>query len=278
MKHADPVPHGLADAMDRVACRASPLGTPLVYYEETGSTNDVAAGLAASGSPHGTLVVARTQTQGRGRHTRQWFSPPDAGLYFSLVLRPPPDTRVSVPVLTLAAGVAVAEGIERQCGLSAQIKWPNDLVMPAPLALRPRSRWGKLAGVLAEATVVGTIIQHVVLGIGINVQDEAYPAELTGVATSLAREAGRDVEPFPVLAECVAALQGRWQQLFAGQLALVLDEWRRRSPSSKGASVRVVQGNVPVAGETCGLDVDGALCVAVGENVMKVVAGEVQWL
>ncbi|MGE3842715.1 MAG: biotin--[acetyl-CoA-carboxylase] ligase [Vicinamibacterales bacterium] len=279
MIRSDPVPAAIADALTAVCDVAAPFGRPIVFLEETGSTNDVAAQLAAGGAGHGALVVARTQTRGRGRATREWFSPPDSGLYFSLVLRPPGVATTTVPLVTLAAGVAVSDGIEKACGLSIELKWPNDLIVPARLGVPSRVRWMKLGGLLAEAASVGNIVQHIILGIGVNVREEAYPPALSTIATSLAREAGREVDAAAILAQCLVALRQRWEQLFTGQAAGVLQAWRQRSPSATGVPVAIIQdGGAMATGETCGLDDTGALCVRTDGRVVRVMSGDVQWV
>jgi BirA family biotin operon repressor/biotin-[acetyl-CoA-carboxylase] ligase len=244
------------------------------YFTEVESTNDVAAALVAEGAPHGALVVADAQTRGRGRQGHTWFSPPGAGLYFSLLFRPGPIDPATVGLLTLAAGVAIAEAVERVCGVSAELKWPNDLVIRR--SGEPGGR-RKLAGILAEAALVGTCVEHVVLGIGVNLCDSAYPPELADRVTSLAREAGAPVDRFDLLAECLAAVQERWTNLVAGDAAVVLQEWRRRSPSAVGAPVLVQRGGTMRPGITAGLLGDGALQVDAGGETVRVVAGEVQW-
>src|SRR5512134_2605824 len=118
---AEPVPPEIVAALGVTSGRRGPFGEPLYFFTETGSTNDVAASLAERGASEGTTVVASSQTAGRGRLGRGWFSPPGAGLYVSVVFRP-----VSpVALLTLAAGVAVAEGVHAATGLPTEIKWPN---------------------------------------------------------------------------------------------------------------------------------------------------------
>ena len=109
----DPLPPDVAEAMRRLGDRRGYLGDPLYYFQETGSTNDVAAGYAERGARQGTTVVAAAQTSGRGRLGRSWYSPPGAGLYVSIVIR----SSAATPYLTLAGGVAVAEGIRAATGL-----------------------------------------------------------------------------------------------------------------------------------------------------------------
>jgi BirA family biotin operon repressor/biotin-[acetyl-CoA-carboxylase] ligase len=276
---SDPVPPALGAAVEVVAGRAGALGRSIVYFQEVGSTNDVADPLASQGASDGTLVVAGAQTQGRGRQGRQWFSPPSAGLYFSLVLRPDLAHHGGVtPLTTLAAGVAVAEGIERACGLTADLKWPNDLVAGTDRSRAGTSRRRKLAGILAEGSITGGRVQHVALGIGINVREGAFPPELADRATSLELELGREVPPFTVLAECLAAFAERWGQVRRGEWRPMLDAWRRRSPSAVGSLVAVQTGHGRATGRTSGLNDDGSLSVDVGGTEIRVVAGEVQWL
>src|SRR5690606_6342284 len=142
----------------------------------TASTNDEAARLAAAGATQGTTVVAAAQTAGRGRLGRAWFSPPGAGLYASVVIRDPR----AAPLLTLAAGVAIAEGIRAAAGLPVEIKWPNDLVVDAGLGRRR-----KLAGILTEGSSGVDGLQFVIVGFGVNLLPAAYPADIADRATSL---------------------------------------------------------------------------------------------
>jgi BirA family biotin operon repressor/biotin-[acetyl-CoA-carboxylase] ligase len=146
-------------------------------------------------------------------------------------------------------------------------------------------RWGpagrerrKLAGILAEGAVLGDGVSHVILGIGINVCETAYPPELADRVTSIAGEAGRDVAPCEVLAGCVTALADRWRAVVAGRSAEMLAEWRRRSPSAVGASVIVSTERGHVQGVTRGLANDGSLRVELPDRIVNVVAGEVQWV
>src|SRR5215204_4022001 len=139
----EPAPCELRAALLQTAARRAAFGEPLHYFSEIGSTNDEAARLAEAGAAEGTTVVAGAQSAGRGRLGRSWFSPAGAGLYASVVLR----DRRAAPLLTLAGGVAVAEGIRAATALPVEIKWPNDVVVRDG---GRRQRPLKLAGVLAE--------------------------------------------------------------------------------------------------------------------------------
>src|SRR5688572_17809256 len=139
---SEPLPEEIRAALAAGAARRGPFGDPVVFLTETPSTNDVAMAMAEQGAPEGTMVMALTQTAGRGRLGREWVSPPGAGLYLSIICR----NAAIAPILTLAGGVAVALGIRRATGLPVLIKWPNDIVIPDTAA---PGRRRKLAGILA---------------------------------------------------------------------------------------------------------------------------------
>jgi BirA family transcriptional regulator, biotin operon repressor / biotin---[acetyl-CoA-carboxylase] ligase len=258
------LPADIVDALERVRPRFPGAAIPgLLYFPSVGSTNDLAARLAASdpAASDGWAIVAEQQTAGRGRLGRAWFSPPGAGLYLSIVVRPP------CPVVTLAAAVAFATALRACAHLMVDIKWPNDLV----IARR------KLAGILTEG--VGTdVIERAVVGVGINLRTAAYPADLADRATSIESELGRPIEPGIVLAECLASFSERVSELRDGQQAAVLDRWRSLSPSAVGAPVKWVAPDGPREGTTAGLDADGALLVLTAHGVERVIAGEIRWL
>jgi BirA family biotin operon repressor/biotin-[acetyl-CoA-carboxylase] ligase len=266
----DPVPSEFADALRAARVRLGPLADPLYYFHETTSTNDVAAALAERGAREGAVVLAAAQTAGRGRLGRQWFSPPGAGLYFSVVLR---STRAA-PFLTLAGGVAVAAGIRAANGLPLEIKWPNDVVTAGTSG---PSRRRKLAGILAEASTTTEGLQHVILGIGINLGPSSYPVELADRATSIETELGRPVDAAGVFAEVLAALSAELDPLSRGESAGLLARWRRLAPSAAGSAIECDTPQGRVAGIAAGVADDGALLVRVGDRVERVIAGEVLW-
>ena len=264
----DPVPDDIAAALASSAARRGCFGEPLYFFTETGSTNDVAATLAERGAPEGTTVIASRQTAGRGRFGRTWFSPQGAGLYVSVVCR----NSAAAPLLTLAGGVAVAEGIRAASGLPAMIKWPNDVVAGDVRTRR------KLAGILAEASTGVDGLQYVILGLGINLRPAAYPAELADRATSIESELGRAADAGMVLAETLAAFHALFTRLTAGDREHVLARWRDLAPSSRGA---VVVWTTPAGerrGTSAGIDDAGALLVKVGSQVERIISGELRWI
>lgn len=266
----DALPSDLADALRAVGARRGSLADPVYYFQETASTNDVAAAYAERGAPEGTTVIAAAQTSGRGRLGRSWFSPPGAGLYFSVVIR----SSRAAPFLTLAGGVAVAEGVRAATGLPLEIKWPNDVVTRGSTG---PSRRRKLAGVLAEASSSADGLQHVILGIGINLSPASYPPGLADRASSVETELGRAVESGVVLAEVLAALAAELEPLARGDASGLLVRWRRLAPSAMGAAVECDTPLGRSSGIAAGIADDGALLVRMGNRVERVIAGEVVW-
>lgn len=267
-----PLPSDLADALEARRRDLAPLGGEILYFETIGSTNDVAATLAAKGGHEGTIVVADAQTAGRGRRGRSWFSPPGAGLYVSTILSPAragAQRERATALLTIAAGVALAEAVERATGLSPAIKWPNDLLVDRR----------KLAGILAEGVTSpsNADVQAVVLGYGINVAPAAYPPELASRVTSLETELGRAVDRAMLCAESLASLAARYRDLVAGRFDAILDAWRARALGTRGARVEWDTPQGVRIGTTEGVDAMGALLVRTGERVERIVAGEVRW-
>lgn len=231
-----------------------------------GSTNDVIAGLADDGAPHGTVVVAHTQTAGRGRHGHQWFSPPGSGLYLSCLLRmhsPPP------PVLTLGTGVAVAEALATAAGVPAFLDWPNDVMTQVEGAPR------KVAGILTEAATEGPRAR-VVVGIGINLRDSAWPPELVGVAASVEGVTAQPVDAAALLVEVLAGLARRYGEVESGATADLLARWESLAPSSRGATVEWLSGQTRRRGVSAGIDAQGALRVRVGSRMERLTGGAVR--
>jgi BirA family transcriptional regulator, biotin operon repressor / biotin---[acetyl-CoA-carboxylase] ligase len=253
------------DAFERARTRLAPLARRVLYFTTTESTNDVAASLAAEPESFGTVVMADAQTAGRGRRGHTWFSPAGSGLYVSVILAPSraADPDRATTLLTLAAGVAIAEGVERATGLTPAIKWPNDLLVSGR----------KLAGILAEA-----FGGAVVLGYGVNLGPAAYPRELRDRATCLETELGRPIDRAAVAVETLAALASRYDDLVSGRFDAILDAWRRRAPTHRGAQVVWDTPAGPQSGVTDGIDDTGALLVRVADRVERIVAGEVRWL
>jgi BirA family biotin operon repressor/biotin-[acetyl-CoA-carboxylase] ligase len=257
------VPADVREELSRRADQLGIFGRRVHWLETASSTNDIAARLAESGAEPGTLVAAEAQTSGRGRMGRSWFSPPGAGLYVSVVLRPDPP-----PLLTLAAGVALADGIQASTGLQAEIKWPNDLLVGKR----------KLAGILAEAAAQGGRLEFVILGFGVNLRPAAYPPELADRATSIEAELNRPADRAMILAEILSALASRCTDLQQGRFDAILSAWRTRAPSLRGAVVEWDTPGGPERGRAEDIDAAGALLVRVDGRTVRLFAGEVRWI
>ena len=267
---SDPVPADIERALGASAGLRNGFGDRLYYFSEIGSTNDEAASLAQRGAAEGTMVLASSQTAGRGRLGRQWFSPADAGLYASVICR----DRRAAPLLTIAGGVAVAEGIRVATGLPVEIKWPNDVVMVT--GVPPTRR--KIAGILAEASSATDGLQYVVLGFGVNLRPSAYPPAIAARATAIETELGRPVEPGPLLAAILSAFGSAFASLRGGDSTAVLARWRVLAPSATGAQVRYEAAGATREGVTAGMADDGALLVRSGSDMQRIIAGEILWL
>jgi BirA family biotin operon repressor/biotin-[acetyl-CoA-carboxylase] ligase len=240
--------------------------TPTILrFDSLPSTNTEAARQASLGAPEGLCVVAREQTAGRGRRQRAWVSPKDAGLYFSIVLRPRTQAR-DWPLITLAAAVAASDALAEAFALETDIKWPNDLLAGGR----------KLCGILAE-TFETPRGRAVVVGIGVNLTNRAFPTEILSAATSVEERTGRAPDRERLLASLTRALARRYEELQAeGGEAETVRAWESRSSFARGRRVRVALAGETFEGTTRGLEPDGALRVETDAGQVRVVrAGDV---
>ncbi len=243
------------------------LGQTLHYFEEVGSTSDVAKQLAEEGADHGEVVVAEAQTAGRGRRGRGWFSAPGKNLAFSVVLRPelPPQRAAE---LTLVASVALCDAV-RDAGVAAGIKWPNDLLHEGR----------KLAGILTEMEAESDRVHWVVLGVGVNVnvREAELPEELRPIATSLAEARGEPVPRALFAAACLSRLE-QWLDRHAEEgFGPVRAAWRERS-DTLGREVAVEVGDRSLTGRAEDIDESGALLVRTEGRLERVLSGDVRLL
>lgn len=237
----------------------------ILRFDSIDSTNLEAMRQAKAGASEGLCVIAREQTQGRGRLDRRWHSPKDAGLYLSILLRPPFELS-KWPLITLAAALAVSDAITKSYGLAIDVKWPNDICFDDQ----------KLCGILAETveTETGTAA---VVGIGINLLAEAVPEGLKGRATSIESISDQRIDPNLLIDNVVKAFAARYQVLHDedGQ-EHTLREWCANSSYAFGRSVRVAIGDDGFTGVTRGLESDGALRVEMADGKVRIVrAGDV---
>jgi BirA family transcriptional regulator, biotin operon repressor / biotin---[acetyl-CoA-carboxylase] ligase len=211
------------------------------YYQTLDSTMHVAARLADSGAPAGTTVVADEQTAGIGRYRRPWHSEAESGLYLSVVLRMP----VS-PMITMALGLAAVDAIQKSTGVACDLRWPNDVLIEDR----------KLAGILTHLDGPA-----VIAGIGINVNQAAFPPELAVVATSLRMVSGQRQSREKLLVELLPAVDVFCSTLVREGKPAILEMFSHASSYVRGRRVRVDRENEVLTGTTAGLTADGFLLV-----------------
>jgi len=252
-------------------CRRLPsqfLDRPLTVqvYTSVDSTNQEARRLILQGLGQGTVIVADTQTAGRGRLGRHWESPQGTGIWFSLILEPGVSLQ-ETSQYSFVMAVAVAEGIRQATGLDAVVKWPNDVLLDGK----------KICGILLELVAEMTQVHQLIVGIGINANQKItdFPPEVQAKATSLAIAAGRSVQRADVLCAVLRAVEVNCQLLQQQGFAAIRDKWTALS-CVVGQAVRVVrQGDTLLTGIAEGLDLDGALLVRTAQGVERVLAGDV---
>ncbi len=240
-----------------------PFGENIIYKEEIDSTNIEAKRQAEAGAVHGTVVIAESQEQGRGRKGKAWSSPKGTGIWMSLVLRP--EIRPErAACLTLTAALAVSRAVEHVTGLSAQIKWPNDLVINGK----------KICGILTEMSSEMDFIHYVVTGIGINVNMERFQEELP-FATSLQIESGRPYIRAELAAWVLREFDACYQDfLETGDLEKLLSDYNERLVN-KDRQVQVIKEGEQIQGTARGVNSQGELLVETKDGTEAVLSGEV---
>jgi biotin--[acetyl-coA-carboxylase] ligase len=241
------------------------MGQSIYFYEETDTTNNRARELALEGAPEGTLVVAEKQTAGRGRRGKVWESPLGTGIWMSLVLRPQ-IMPAEASVLTLLCGLATAEAIEAETGLSAGIKWPNDILINGK----------KAVGILTEMDCEMSEVHFVIPGIGINVNTASFPPEIAEIATSLYLECGKTVSRRRLVHRVLERLEEHYETfLRTGSFAAMLEDYRKHC-ITLGKEVHVL-GREPFFAEALDITPEGELLVRRADNGKEevVFSGEV---
>jgi BirA family biotin operon repressor/biotin-[acetyl-CoA-carboxylase] ligase len=247
--------------------RGKLIGRDILFFPEIDSTNREAHDLAGKEGLEGTVVIADSQSRGKGRWGKSWESPPGSNLYLSIILRPriPPS---AAPQITLLAGIAAARALSGVSGLECRIKWPNDIFLQGR----------KLAGILAEMEGKGSFVRFIILGVGVNVnwRREDFPAELRETATSLCAETGKEISRVTVAAGLLHEMEKEYSSfLREGFSARLREEWSRLSwVLGKRVMLSLPEGTL--SGQALGLDSEGALLVLDGEGkTHRFVAGEV---
>jgi BirA family biotin operon repressor/biotin-[acetyl-CoA-carboxylase] ligase len=237
------------------------------HYYKAGSTNSEAMNAAAENAPEGSIFLAEEQLAGRGRGAHSWHSTRSAGIYCSVILRPqmPPSDAL---LLSLAAGLAVRAAIAEVAPLPVDLKWPNDALIGGK----------KFCGILIEMNAEATRVKHLVVGIGINVNQTKFPAELREIATSLRIETGTEWSRVELCAALLKSLDREYRALLhngAAARGSVLKRFEEASSSVRGRKVRIEDDN-GIQGITEGLDARGFLQVRTTDGLRTVLSGTVR--
>lgn len=256
--------------MDRLInkhLRTKTFGRVIRFYREVESTNDVAFDLAKKGASEGTVIIADTQTKGRGRLQRKWISPPGFNLYMSIIFRPSISSK-DASILTLVSSITLFETV-KSYGIKCRIKWPNDLLINRR----------KVAGVLTEMELGGDRVEFVLVGLGINLNMTRrvmndLMGEVSEVATSVREELGHEVDRSEFAASVINLLEKWYQEFNTSGKSTIIDEWKKRW-GDLNQRVRVKVGHDWIEGIAYELDQNGFLLVRRDNGMTeRIIAGD----
>jgi len=237
----------------------------VLYFDTIDSTNTKAQELAEKGYQSGTLVVADKQESGKGRRGRSWVSPSGTGIFMTLMIKPDINPN-NASMLTLVAALAVAKAITSVTGEEALIKWPNDIVINGK----------KVCGILTEMNAQFDYINHIVVGIGINVHNESFPEEISQMASSLMIEAGgKRFHRAQIIAETMSYFEQYYDTFLKTQDLSALVREYDELLVNRNKSVRVLDPKEPFDGKAMGITPKGELIVDTWESRKLVSSGEV---
>ncbi len=259
------IPDILTPDMLKQRLKGSLFGKRIFHFFRTDSTNRVALELGHAGEAEGAVVLAEEQTAGRGRGGRAWHSERATGIYVTLLLRPKL-APVQAPLLTMMAGLSAHSAVQALTGLEVDLKWPNDLLV----------RGRKLGGILTEMHAEPGQIRFVIVGIGLNVNQEKFPGELANLATSLRAETGKPQSRMELLVRLLHEFESDYNRFLREGVATVVARFESVSSYARGKRVRVTNGTESYVGTTAGLGPEGLLQVERdGGQLMTVIAGDV---
>jgi BirA family biotin operon repressor/biotin-[acetyl-CoA-carboxylase] ligase len=240
------------------------IGSNIQYKSCVFSTNLIAKEIAKNRIQEGALVIAEKQTKGRGRMQRQWYSP-EGGLWFSIVLYPhlPPEDGI---LITMAASVSVAEAIQKSVGKNPQIKWPNDILINGK----------KVCGILTEFDAEMDRINHVVVGIGINVNNK-ISEDISNIAVSLKQLTGAKISRVKLLKLILAKFDEMYNEIISGNFKYVRDSWSTFA-NIVGKKIKVTSEREVIEGYVSDVDEHGCIIVETSKGKIRVLSGDVTYL
>jgi len=264
--HIERMPDILVPQMLSHRLYGTPFARRIYHFFKTDSTNAVALRLGEAGEAHGTVVLAEEQTAGRGRAGRSWTSEKSAGIYCSILLRPPVPP-AHAPLLTLVAGLAARDAAAEDLDSLPDIRWPNDVLVGGR----------KFCGILTEMHAEPDRIHYAVIGIGMNVNQTKMPADLAGIATSLRMETGKIHSRLELLIRLLRHLDRYYNQFLADGALPMIRRFAQVSSYYEGKRVRITTATESFTGTTAGLEPSGVLRVARddGLGIEAVLSGDV---
>ncbi len=257
-------PDFLDEAHLRPLLHTSWAGREIVSFDTIDSSNNEAKRRAEDGAGHGLVVLAQEQTAGRGRRGRVWASVKGEGIFLSLLLKP--DIRPeNASMLTLVMGMAVRDALEKVAGIDARIKWPNDIVCEGK----------KVCGILTEMSAQVDYINHIVIGVGVNIHNGQFPEEMQQIATSVFLLTGKHVARAAVAAEILAGFELYYDRYMKTQDLRDLSEIYNRHLINCGRHVRVTDLKEDYTGIARGINERGELIIETENGLRLAAAGEV---
>jgi BirA family transcriptional regulator, biotin operon repressor / biotin---[acetyl-CoA-carboxylase] ligase len=286
--HIERVPDILVPQMLSHRLYGTPFARRIYHFFKTDSTNSVAMRLGEAGEPHGAVVLAEEQTAGRGRAGRSWASEKSAGIYCSVLLRPPISPS-QAPLLTLVAGLAARDAAAEDLNAQPDIRWPNDLIIGnggnggGSGGNKEKGRATgiggarKFCGILTEMHAEPDRVHYAVVGIGINVNQTKMPDNLAGIATSLRMETGQIHSRLELLIRLLRHLDRYYNQFLSEGARPILRRFAQVSSYFEGKRVRITTATETFTGTTAGLEPSGVLRVSRddGRGIEPVLAGDV---
>ena len=240
------------------------VGSNIIFLPEVGSTNDYAKELGANGAPSGTVIIAAKQMAGKGRLGRSWDGGAGLDIYLTILLRPEIKGEYAAR-LTLLAGICVAKTINEISEKKAGIKWPNDVVIEGK----------KICGILTESAFKGAEIDYAALGIGININREIFPDELSDKATSLRLESGKCYNRADIIKQVISLFDKYYSEFLKSGTASFIEEYRSLCVNI-GKTVAIYENGISYRAQAVGIDKSGALEIVIANGTKRLIeSGEV---